>query len=605
MRTRSGGLAAVILMSLSIGIAVPAFAEAASPVAPAASPAAPTSPLEVPAPGTAHIRTTGMVESDMVLPLQAAMTAATDSGYDLRFRDDALDTLNISLTVTNGTVSDAFVAVGVPGTTIDEPSYFADFLHTDCVVDVSTLDATGVTGTIDCTDLSNGEGSGSVSLQAAFSTGAIGAPTASAPSAPSASPLEAPATGTAHIRTTGMVESDMVLPVRSDMTAATDSGYDLQFQDATRDTLNVTLTVADGTVTDAFVAVGVPGTSIFDASYFADFLAHPVHRRRDDARGDRCGGHHRLHRPGERGRYDAGTISLQATFSTGVIASGCAVRFARELVRRGFGAPPIGSSVHDQRYGPGCSRYPGRVSGPQLAVPTPRWAASRWTTADVRGLELLLVIGGGQVGRPIRQHRDLAWHVERDPQAGTGLVRQLQPADLGVATVLLGPDVGHHLSRHVRFEPSDPGQLPVGIRLVGSGTEPGDTLAGSARPPGRSRPAAGRRASRGSPRTPRPGCDLPAAACSWSRGAPRRPNRSRPRRARRRHRRPSARCPPSVRSQRREAPLLPCRDPCRRCGRCRLVPGTATTMGRPTTADAPGGRRRRARWPAGRPRRPR
>jgi hypothetical protein len=162
---------------LSLGLTAPAFALGASPASPA--------------PGTAHIRTTGMVEADLVLPVQVDRTVATDSGYDLRFQDHALDTLNISLTVTNGTVTDAFVAVGVPGTTIDEPAYFADFFHTQCAVDVMTLDATGVAGTIECTDLDNGEGSGTVSLQAAFDTGVIEAtmPSPSPVAQPSASPV--------------------------------------------------------------------------------------------------------------------------------------------------------------------------------------------------------------------------------------------------------------------------------------------------------------------------------------------------------------------------------------------------------------------------------
>src|SRR5688572_27224265 len=46
---------------------------------------------------------------------------------------------------------------------------------------------------------------------------------------------------------------------------------------------------------------------------------------------------------------------------------------------------PSGSIVHAQRYVPGPTRYAGNVSGPQLAVPRPRWAASRWMTVPGRG----------------------------------------------------------------------------------------------------------------------------------------------------------------------------------------------------------------------------
>jgi len=156
---------------------------------PAVSPT-PTASLERPAAGTAHIRTTGMVESDMVLPVQVEMTKATDSGYELQFQDADLDTLNITLTVAGGEVTDAFVGLGVLGDTPFDPNYFADSWHTQCAVDMTSLDATGVAGTIDCTDLVNGDGTGMVSLQAAFDTGVIEAamPSASPVAQPSASP---------------------------------------------------------------------------------------------------------------------------------------------------------------------------------------------------------------------------------------------------------------------------------------------------------------------------------------------------------------------------------------------------------------------------------
>lgn len=57
----------------------------------------------------------------------------------------------------SGSVTDAFLGVGVPGTSIFEPAHFADFLHIQCAVTETTLDATGVAGTIDCTDLGNGD----------------------------------------------------------------------------------------------------------------------------------------------------------------------------------------------------------------------------------------------------------------------------------------------------------------------------------------------------------------------------------------------------------------------------------------------------------------
>src|SRR4051812_25483584 len=45
-----------------------------------------------------------------------------------------------------------------------------------------------------------------------------------------------------------------------------------------------------------------------------------------------------------------------------------------------------GAIDQDHSYVPGPIRYSGSVSGPQLAVPSPRWAASRWTIVSARGV---------------------------------------------------------------------------------------------------------------------------------------------------------------------------------------------------------------------------
>ena len=91
-------------------------------------------------------------------------------------------------------------------------------------------------------------------------------PGASAPAgmpSPATSPA-AIAPGTARLTTTGMVDvTDLVVPVVAGTVAPTDAGgFDLRFQDESRNTLLVTLTVVDGQVTDAFVGVGVPGEPI-------------------------------------------------------------------------------------------------------------------------------------------------------------------------------------------------------------------------------------------------------------------------------------------------------------------------------------------------------
>jgi hypothetical protein len=185
MHTRTPGLAAILFATLSLAVAAPTLAQEAS-----GSPAASGGPaMGTPAgspvalePGTAHIRTSGLVTADLLLPLQPEMTTIAGPSAELRFQDATLDTLNISLTLDSQGVSDSFVGVGVPGTSIFEAAYFADFLHTQCTTTVSTLEPNRIAGTITCADLGNGDDTGTIALDAAFDTGVVGS------AAPSASP---------------------------------------------------------------------------------------------------------------------------------------------------------------------------------------------------------------------------------------------------------------------------------------------------------------------------------------------------------------------------------------------------------------------------------
>ena len=119
--------------------------------------------------------------------------------------------------------------------------------------------------------------------------------------------------------------------------------------------------------------------------------------------------------------------------------------------------------------------YCGRVSGPQLAVPSPRCAASRWMTVVADRLELDVVAGRVEVGGPEVRRRDLARRSEDDPQPVPGGVAELEPADVGVPAVLLRPDVAHGLVGDAALPaPEQPTALPVRVRLVGTRAEPGD-----------------------------------------------------------------------------------------------------------------------------------
>jgi hypothetical protein len=131
------------------------------------------------APGTALIRVTGAVEASLVLPILPETAAPTETGFDLRFQDEDLNTLNVTFTVDTARIADTFVGVGVPGTSIFDDLYFADFFHTQCITQTVALDATSVYAAIDCAGLENGAGDKTVDLHAELTTVGLALPSAS------------------------------------------------------------------------------------------------------------------------------------------------------------------------------------------------------------------------------------------------------------------------------------------------------------------------------------------------------------------------------------------------------------------------------------------
>lgn len=167
----------------------------AAVVAPAALTALPVATVaQTIGPGTALISVTGAVETNLVLPILPDTATPTETGFDLRFQDVDRNTLNVTLAVDADRVTDTFVGVGVPGTSVFDAAYFADFLHTQCTTDTVALDATGIYAVIDCVGLHNGAGDATIDLHAELTTLGLPSPSASpahgspAPSAPAASP---------------------------------------------------------------------------------------------------------------------------------------------------------------------------------------------------------------------------------------------------------------------------------------------------------------------------------------------------------------------------------------------------------------------------------
>ncbi len=130
------------------------------------------------------------------------------------------------------------------------------------------------------------------------------------------------------------------------------------------------------------------------------------------------------------------------------------------------------------------SRYSGSVSGPQLAVPRPRWAASMWTIVSGDRDDVDVVGRRGEVRGAMVRDGDLARLVELDADAGrAAAVRpaRLEPADVGVAAVLLRPDVRDVLVVDGRLpEPDQAAALAIRVRLVRTGAEPAQRLVAGA-----------------------------------------------------------------------------------------------------------------------------
>jgi hypothetical protein len=250
---------------LLAGAALLALALPAGALAQSAAPSASGASIG----STAHVVTRGDVNADLVLPFDPDSELPTgDGSFDLRWQDDRLDTLVLTLDVSGGAVTSAFVGVGVPGTSIDDPDWYADFVRSQCDVSVTRMDASGVEGTIACRDLENalsGDDSRSIDLDVQFAAAPGGAP------GPSIAPAAA---DTATLTTTGDIATSLTLARTAD-TVLVDSGTgtELWFADDTGNTLHLTFDLDPASATpllNPFVAMGLPGKSIFDADFFSD-----------------------------------------------------------------------------------------------------------------------------------------------------------------------------------------------------------------------------------------------------------------------------------------------------------------------------------------------
>jgi hypothetical protein len=215
--------------------------------------------------GSARIRTSGAISTELVLPQVSEVFPEADGTFELQWQDVGLDTLNVSLDLAAGQLRSAFVAVGVPGTSIYDADYFADFVRTQCSVSLVRFDASAIEGTVSCNDLANADDDRTIDLEATFTATPVRPAETPAPSMPPLAP------GTAQLVATGAEEATLLLPQVSVSGAVDEDGdFEVDFEDASGQLLRLSLDVEAGAVTDAFVAVGLPGSSIDDEDYYPD-----------------------------------------------------------------------------------------------------------------------------------------------------------------------------------------------------------------------------------------------------------------------------------------------------------------------------------------------
>ena len=145
----------------------------ASPVSCPAGAASP-SPLLVGG-GEARVDVNGDVNESFTASLDpdAENTLTPCSGEsELTWVNEQGRRLTTTLTIEDGELTDAFVAIGLPGSSLFDKEYYPDALHTQCTVTVSKLDQAGVAGAIECEGLERADGQRSIDATATFSAAA-------------------------------------------------------------------------------------------------------------------------------------------------------------------------------------------------------------------------------------------------------------------------------------------------------------------------------------------------------------------------------------------------------------------------------------------------
>ncbi|MCA1726917.1 MAG: hypothetical protein LC722_04500 [Actinobacteria bacterium] len=122
--------------------------------------------------GTASVTVTG----DRTESFEGALDPEGGHGFDgdedleLDYQSEQGWSIRLDFTPTGeGPAESDWVAVGMPGQTIDDPEYYYDGFETLCDTTLTQADSNGVAGTFTCTDLPNTAEDKTIDVEGTFS----------------------------------------------------------------------------------------------------------------------------------------------------------------------------------------------------------------------------------------------------------------------------------------------------------------------------------------------------------------------------------------------------------------------------------------------------
>ena len=178
-RTRTRMFAAAVLavglVTAACGDDTPSDDPTDSPTAAptATTSATPTEPVAFTA-GDAQVTVSGDVEEEFTASIDETDSTydPSDGEHELLWTNEEGRALRLTITASGTTVEDAFVAIGVPGRSIDDEDYFPDAFHTQCEVTVTTASPTELEGEFTCEELESSDGEKSINAEGTFSASA-------------------------------------------------------------------------------------------------------------------------------------------------------------------------------------------------------------------------------------------------------------------------------------------------------------------------------------------------------------------------------------------------------------------------------------------------